>query len=153
MRQLSHEAPRRVKQPALIWNRPSSAVPAYTAPRADSPALPECDMTDNPRRTIIETIEVTGGQLLDKVRDIFRHGNIRTLRVHAGKDFSLEMPVTVGAIAGGVLALTAPWLAVLGVIAAMVAKVTIEIERDAEDAEPPPAAPAPDDKPGDPPAA
>jgi len=91
--------------------------------------------TDKPHRTIIDVIEVTGGQLIDKIKEIIRHGNIRTLRVRAGEDFALEMPMTVGAIAGGVVVLTAPWLAVIGVIAAMVTKVTIEVERDAEPGE------------------
>lgn len=99
-------------------------------------------MIETPRRTIIETIEVTGGQLIDRIKDILRHGNIRTLRIRAGEDIALEMPMTVGAIAGGVVALTAPWLAIIGVVAAMVAKVTIEIERDADETDT-----NPDDKP------
>jgi len=101
------------------------------------------DKTEKPRRTVLEEIEVSGGQLIDKVKELIRHGNIRTLKVRAGDDFTLEMPITVGALAGGVVVLTAPWLAVIGVIAAMVARVKIEVERDTED-EPgvPPAAAA-----------
>ena len=93
------------------------------------------DNTEKPRRTVLEVIEVSGGQLIDKIKDLIRHGHIRTLKVRAGDDFTLEMPMTVGAIAGGVVVLTAPWLAVIGVIAAMVTKVTIEVERDAEPGE------------------
>ncbi len=89
---------------------------------------------EKPSRSFSETIEVTGNQLVDKVKDLVNSGNVRTLRIHAGDDFLLEMPVTVGVIAGGVMVLAAPWLAVLGVIAAMVAKVRIEVERDGEDA-------------------
>lgn len=105
------------------------------------------DKTEKPRRTIIEEIEVTGGQLIDKIKDLIRQGNIRTLRVCAGEDFALEMPVTVGALAGGVVALTAPWLALIGVIAAMVAQVQIEVERDAPDQDSPPAAAPPEPAP------
>ncbi len=90
------------------------------------------DKTEKPRRTVFEEIEVTGGQLIDKVKELIHNGNIRTLKVRAGDDFTLEMPMTVGALAGGVVVLTAPWLAVVGVIAAMVAKVKIEVERDVE---------------------
>jgi len=92
------------------------------------------DKTEKPRQTVFEKIEVTGGQLIDQIKDLIRQGNIRTLRVRAGEDFMIEMPMTVGALAGGVVVLTAPWLAVIGVIAAMVAKVTIEVERDAGEA-------------------
>ena len=40
------------------------------------------------------------------------------------------MPLTIGVLAGGVVALAAPWLAVLGVIAALVKHVKIEVERE-----------------------
>lgn len=66
-----------------------------------------------PKRTIIETIEVSGGQLIQKIKDLVKTGNVRTLRIRAGEDFSLEMPVNVGLIVGGVVMLGAPWLAVL----------------------------------------
>jgi len=87
--------------------------------------------TPEPRR-IIDVIEVTGGQLIDKIKDIIAQGNVRTLRLRAGDDFALEMPVTVGAIAGGVVVLTAPWLAIVGVVAGMLSHVRIEVERDAD---------------------
>jgi hypothetical protein len=45
---------------------------------------------------------------------------------------SLELPLTVGVIAGGALVLAAPWLAVLGAIAAFVTKAKIEVEREPE---------------------
>lgn len=84
------------------------------------------------KRTIIDVIEVTGGQLIDKIKEIIKEGNVRTLRIRAGEDFSVEMPVTIGAIAGGVVVLTAPWLAIVGVVAAMVTKIQIEVERDVD---------------------
>jgi hypothetical protein len=83
------------------------------------------------KRTIIETIEVAGGEVIDRVRDLVKAGNVRTLRIEAREsDFSLEMPVTVGVIVGGAVVLTAPWLALLGVVAGLVSKVSIEVERD-----------------------
>ena len=95
-----------------------------------------------PDRTFIEEIEVAGSQVIDKVKSLVREGNVRSLRLWVeGGDFSLELPVTVGVIAGGALALTAPWLAILGVIAALVTKVRIEVERDGEAAAPPPETP------------
>lgn len=82
-------------------------------------------------KTVIEEIEVAGGQLIEKVKALINEGNVRQLRLWVeGGDFSLELPMTIGVIAGGALVLTAPWLAILGVIAALVTKVRIEVERE-----------------------
>jgi hypothetical protein len=45
----------------------------------------------------------------------------------------VEMPLNVGVVAGGVVALAAPGLAVLGVLAGLVAKVRIEVVREVDD--------------------
>lgn len=90
-------------------------------------------------RTIVETIEVAGSELIQRIREIIADGNVRRLKVIAGDDFTLEMPVTVGVVMGGVVVLAAPWLAVLGVIAALVVRLRIEVER-----EPPPPPPGND---------
>lgn len=103
----------------------------------------EDDKTADPKpHTLKETVEVTGSQLVDQVKQLIQAGNVRQLRVHAkDSDFSLEMPVTVGLLIGGAVALTAPWLALLGVIAGLMTKIVIEVERDAP-AAPPETAPA-----------
>ncbi len=93
--------------------------------------MTEPEKKPSEKRTIIETIEVAGTEVIDRVRDLIKAGNVRTLRIQAREsDFSLEMPVTVGVIVGGAVVLTAPWLALLGVIAGLVTKVSIEVERD-----------------------
>ena len=82
-------------------------------------------------KTFSETIEVAGSQVIDQVRKLIQEGNVRQLKVHAkDSDFSLEMPMTVGVLIVGAVALTAPWLAMLGVIAGLVTKVVIEVERE-----------------------
>jgi Domain of unknown function (DUF4342) len=82
-------------------------------------------------RSFKETIEVAGSQIIDQVKRLIQEGNVRQLKIQAkDSDFSLEMPMTVGVLVGGAVALTAPWLAVLGVIAALVTKVEIEVERE-----------------------
>ena len=53
----------------------------------------------------------------------------------AQKSPFLELPLTGGVVGGGVLLLAAPWLAALGALAAIVAKVKIEIVREYEDGE------------------
>ncbi len=53
-------------------------------------------------------------------------------------DIALEIPLTYGAIAGGAVVLAAPVLAIIGALAAFVAKVKIEVvhEEPAEAHEP-----------------
>lgn len=103
------------------------------------------DETRTEKRTIVESVEVAGNQVVDEVKRLVHEGNVRRIKL-ADKDgdFSLELPVTVGVLAGGALALTAPWLAVLGVVAALIARVQIEVERE-EDEEPSETAPDKDD--------
>ncbi len=89
--------------------------------------------------TFSETIEVAGSQLIEQVKRLIKEGNVRQFKVHAKEgDFNLEMPVTVGVLVGGAVVLTAPWLAILGVIAALVTRVEIEIEREARSEVPEP---------------
>lgn len=92
-------------------------------------------MTDQgpEKRTVFEEIEVAGKDLVDEVKRLVKEGNVRSVRIHARDgDFALEMPLTIGVVAGGAVVLTAPWLAVLGVLAAMVARLRLEIEREEE---------------------
>jgi hypothetical protein len=88
---------------------------------------------DRKEKTFVEVIEVTGNQLVEQVRRLLKEGNVRQIRIHAkDSDINLEMPLTIGVIAGGAVALAAPWLAILGVLAALVAHLEIEVEREAE---------------------
>lgn len=94
------------------------------------------DRREKKDQTFVEVIEVTGNQLVEQVRHILKEGNVRQIRIHAKDgDINLEMPLTIGVIAGGAVALAAPWLALLGVLAALVAHLEIEVEREVEAAE------------------
>lgn len=83
-------------------------------------------------RTFTEEIELAGSQLVDRIKELVAEGNIRTIRVKTpGRDEPfLELPLTGGVVGGGVLLLAAPWLAALGALAAIVAKVKVEIVRE-----------------------
>lgn len=84
-----------------------------------------------PKRTWTEEIEVAGDTLVAEVKRLAAEGRVRRIRiVEADGDLVLEMPLTIGAIAGGAVVLAAPFLAVLGAIAAFVTKVKIEVVRD-----------------------
>jgi hypothetical protein len=97
----------------------------------------EQNMSDeNQSRTIVEEIELEGKYLVKRVKELIHEGNIRTLRIKDSKGkYLLEIPLTVGVVAGGVFALSAPVWAALGALAAAVAKLTIEVERTVEPAE------------------
>ncbi len=80
-----------------------------------------------------EELEVGGRDLVDKVQEIIKQGNVRKVVIKSADDrVLLETSLTVSAVAGGALALTGALVpvAVLGVIAAAVSKVKIEIIRE-----------------------
>lgn len=95
------------------------------------------EQTSKTRKTFTEEIEVMGNQLVQQVKDLFNEGNVRQVRLKASDgDILFETPLTFGVVAGGAVALAAPWLAILGAIAAFVTHVKLEVIREADDAEP-----------------
>jgi len=104
------------------------------------------EQNGKPKRTFTEEIEVMGNQLIEQVRDLLKQGNVRQLRIKtSGGDIVLETPLTFGVVAGGAVALAAPWLAILGAIAAFVTHVKVEVVREVEDtADAEPTSPAAD---------
>lgn len=92
------------------------------------------EMSENQEpRTLVEEIEVEGRQLVKRVQELIREGNVRRLIIkdNSGK-FLLEVPLTIGVVAGGVFALASPVALALSALAGFVAKVKIEIVRDIE---------------------
>lgn len=88
-------------------------------------------MNPDGKRSFTEEIEIAGHQLVEQIKALMAEGNVRKLRIHVGNGGTmLEIPLTAGAIAGGVVALTAPWLAAIAALAALATKVRIEIVRD-----------------------
>ena len=79
--------------------------------------------------TNTEKFTVSGGQLVEKVKQIIREGNIRKVRLlHEGRTI-IEIPLTIGAPVVAVGILAAPVLAALGAFAALVTECTIEVEK------------------------
>lgn len=93
--------------------------------------------TSKTKRTFTEEIEVLGSQLVQQVKDLLAEGNVRQLRLKASDgDILFETPLTFGVVAGGAVALAAPWLAILGAIAAFVTHARLEVVREVDDAAP-----------------
>jgi hypothetical protein len=89
-------------------------------------------MNDKPKEERIwtEEIEIDGGELVDRVKGLIEEGNVRRLIIRKPNDeILLEVPLTAGVAVGGVVTLFAPVLAALGAMAALLAKVKIQIVR------------------------
>jgi hypothetical protein len=78
------------------------------------------------KKSRFEEFRVTGGEILNKFKEIIHEGNVRRiiLKDEQGKTF-LEVPLTVGVVG----AIVAPILAAVGAIAALVSKLTIVVEK------------------------
>jgi hypothetical protein len=78
---------------------------------------------------ISEKFTISGGELVDKVKQLIHEGNIRRVRVtHEGKTV-LEIPLSIGAPAAAIGIMAAPVLAAPGAFAALVTECTIEVEK------------------------
>ena len=76
-----------------------------------------------------EKFTVDGSQLIEKIKQLIKEGNVTRVRIlHRGRAL-IDIPLTVGVPAAAVTVLAVPVLAALGVIAALVTKCTIEVEK------------------------
>ena len=78
-----------------------------------------------------EEFSVRSTEVIDKVKELIREGNVNKIRVkHEGRVLA-EIPVALGAIGAVVL----PQLAALGVLVAVFKRCTIEVVRQEPDAD------------------
>lgn len=75
----------------------------------------------------MEDFKVNGENLLKKVKELIKEGNVRkiTIKDKEGKEL-VAFPLTFGVV-GAVLA---PILAAVGALAALIGECTISVERD-----------------------
>jgi hypothetical protein len=106
------------------WFRLPYCVKCGSPLKADDRFCPVCGA--NVPKFSHEEYKVSGKDLGDRVQQLLHEGNVTRIIVkdEAGKTL-LEIPVTVGVV--GVV--VAPWLAALGVVAALVSNCTIVVER------------------------
>ena len=94
-------------------------------------------MSESPEKeqTWTEELEIDAGQLVGRVKELIGEGNVRRLIIRKADDEVLfEVPLTAGVAVGGAVTLFAPVLAGLGAMAALLAKVKIQVVRVADDA-------------------
>ena len=78
------------------------------------------------QRQVTEEFHINGEDLLGKVRELLHEGNVRKIVLKSEEGQVLaEFPLTAGVVG----ALLLPMWAALGAIAALVAKMTIVVER------------------------
>lgn len=88
-------------------------------------------MNDNrDRSSLQERVTLAGSELVEFVKGLIADGNVRRLVIRKpdGKAL-LEVPLTAGVAVGGVVTLVAPVIAALGAMAALLAKVEVDVER------------------------
>ncbi len=79
------------------------------------------------RKVRKEEFSISADDLIQKVKELIREGNITKIVVKDEKGKTLfEMPATVGVVG----AILAPWLAALGAIAALATRCTLVVERE-----------------------
>lgn len=88
------------------------------------------DKTKKEEHTWTEEIEIDASKLVDFVKSVIKEGNVRRLIIRkTNGDLLLEVPLTAGVVAGSLVTIFAPILTALGAMAALLARVKIQIVR------------------------
>jgi len=96
-------------------------------------ALDKDDTTHADQPTFTEEVEVSSDKLMDKIKALANEASVRRVRIkEPDGDIAVDIPLTVGALAGGAAVLAAPALALIGVAIAFFSKVTLEVVREVE---------------------
>lgn len=79
------------------------------------------------QRPIVEEIQVSGGKLLQTVKNIVKAGNVRRVIVKNAEGRTVvDVPLTAGVVGAALL----PFWAAIGGIAMLAARYTIVVERE-----------------------
>lgn len=84
------------------------------------------DLEGNKQNNWTEEFSLRSNEVIDKVKELLREGNINKIRVKNEGKILVEIPVALGAI--GAIAL--PQVAALGVLLAVFKRCTIEVVRN-----------------------
>lgn len=107
-----------------------------TEEKVVTPETPETEIPveETPKtepHTWVEEIEMAGDQLVSRVKELIAEGNVRRLIIRNPENQVLiQIPLTAGVVVGGVFTLFAPVLAAVGALAALVARVKVEVVRE-----------------------
>lgn len=76
-----------------------------------------------------EKFTVSGKDLVEKVKELIRQGNIRRVRLIHDDRPLIDIPLSIGAPVVAATVLAVPVLAAIGAVAALVTECTIEVEK------------------------
>ncbi len=108
-------------------NRSETTKPEET--KASAIVNTETDAEPNEKVTV-EEFKISGDVLVAKIKEITAQGNVRRIIIKNEEGHTLiEIPMTVGVIGGVISAALFPVVAAVGIIGAMVAHLTVVIER------------------------
>jgi len=81
---------------------------------------------ENETETRKEEFKLNGGEIIDKIKELIHEGNIRRIIIknEEGKTI-IEIPLTLGVVGAALV----PVLAAVGAIGALVAKMSIVVEK------------------------
>lgn len=80
-------------------------------------------------KTFAQNISSASNDLVDTVKDIINKGNVSRIKIKKDNRLLVDIPVTAGIAAGAIGGILSPYLLIIGTIAAVASKVTIEVER------------------------
>ncbi len=81
-------------------------------------------------KVTVEEFNISGDILVTKIKELIHQGNIRRIIIKNEEGRTLiEIPLTVGVIGGVISTALFPVIAAIGVIGALVAHLTVMIER------------------------
>lgn len=105
----------------------------YDEETVDIPVNEKKKSAEDTVRTFTEELEVAGNQLVGRIKELIEEGNVRRLIIkNMNDEVLLEIPLTIGAAIGGVIAIMTPVWAAVGALAALVVRVKIEIVREVD---------------------
>jgi hypothetical protein len=76
-------------------------------------------------RPTVDTIQATGSQIIDTLKNLLNEGNVRKVVIKQDGNTVAEFPLTFGVLGAAI----APALAAIGAIAALASNCSIEVER------------------------
>ena len=80
-------------------------------------------------KTRQEEFKITGGEIIDRIKELIHQGNIRRIIIkNESGEILVEIPLTLGLVGAALL----PILAAVGAIGALVARMTIVVEKIVE---------------------
>ena len=83
------------------------------------------------KRTFVEEVEIAGNKLVEYIKELLAESNTRRVIIkNPDGDELMSIPLTFSVVAGGLITFSAPLLAAVGALAALVSRVKLEVIRE-----------------------